>query len=69
LEASSNPTRRRRATSTCRGRHPHHPKKLVTLTKVNTTPEALKKAAESELAIFDTLTQISTNILGGKAHK
>jgi hypothetical protein len=37
-------------------------------TKVNNTPEALKKAAGGELAIFDTLTLVSTNILGGKAH-
>jgi 6-phosphogluconolactonase (cycloisomerase 2 family) len=37
-------------------------------TKVNTTPAALKKAAGGELAVFDTLTQVSTNILGGKAH-
>jgi hypothetical protein len=37
-------------------------------TKVNNTPEALKTAAGGELAIFDTLTQVSTNILGGKAH-
>ena len=39
-----------------------------TFTKVNTTPEALKKAASGDIAIFDTLTQVSTNILGGKAH-
>lgn len=39
-----------------------------TYTKINTTPEALKKAAGGDLAIFDTLTQVSTNILGGKAH-
>ncbi len=39
-----------------------------TFTKVNNTPEALKKAAGGDIAIFDTLTQISTNILGGKAH-
>jgi hypothetical protein len=39
-----------------------------TFTKINTTPEALKKAAGGDIAIFDTLTQISTNILGGKAH-
>jgi len=39
-----------------------------TFTKVNTTPEALKKAAGGDVAIFDTLTQVSTNILGGKAH-
>jgi hypothetical protein len=37
-------------------------------TKVNTTPDALKKAAGGDIAIFDMLTQISTNILGGKAH-
>ena len=37
-------------------------------TKVNTTPDALKKAAGGDIAIFDTLTQVSTNILGGKAH-
>lgn len=39
-----------------------------TFTKVNTTPDALKKAAGGDIAIFDTLTQVSTNILGGKAH-
>ena len=37
-------------------------------TKINTTPEALKKAAGGDIAIFDTLTQVGTNILGGKAH-
>ena len=39
-----------------------------TFTKINTTPGVLKKAAGGDLAIFDTLTQVSTNILGGKAH-
>lgn len=39
-----------------------------TFTKVNTTPDALKKVAGGDIAIFDTLTQVSTNILGGKAH-
>lgn len=39
-----------------------------TFIKLNTTPEALKKAAGGDMAIFDTLTQVSTNILGGKAH-
>jgi hypothetical protein len=39
-----------------------------TFTKINTTPEALKKAAGGDLALFDTLTQVGTNILGGKAH-
>ena len=39
-----------------------------TFTKVNTTPEALKKTAGGDMTIFDTLTQVSTNILGGKAH-
>jgi 6-phosphogluconolactonase (cycloisomerase 2 family) len=37
-------------------------------TKVNATPEALRNAAGGEIAIFDTLTQVSTTILGGKAH-
>ena len=39
-----------------------------TFTKINTTPEALKGVAGGDIAIFDTLTQVSTNILGGKAH-
>ncbi|MFM7605752.1 MAG: G protein-coupled receptor LGR4 [Prosthecobacter sp.] len=39
-----------------------------TFTKVNTTPEALKKAVGGDIAVFDTLTQVGTNILGGKAH-
>jgi len=39
-----------------------------TFTKVNTTPEVLKKAAGGDIAVFDTLTQVGTNILGGKAH-
>lgn len=39
-----------------------------TFTKINTTPETLKKAIGGDMAIFDTLTQVSTNILGGKAH-
>ena len=39
-----------------------------TFTKINTTPEALKAEAGGDIAIFDTLTQVSTNILGGKAH-
>jgi hypothetical protein len=39
-----------------------------TFTKTNTTPEALKAAAGGDVAIFDTLSQVSTNILGGKAH-
>lgn len=37
-------------------------------TKINTTPESLKKAAGGDISIFDTLTLVSTNILGGKAH-
>ncbi|MCM8541969.1 MAG: hypothetical protein NE328_16995 [Lentisphaeraceae bacterium] len=36
--------------------------------KVNTTPEALKKAVGAEIAIFDTLIEVSTKILKGKAH-
>ena len=39
-----------------------------TITKINTTPEALKKAAGGDIAIFGTLSLVSTNILGGKAH-
>ena len=55
--------------------HPHVEAVIRTIesapgsfTKVNTTPEALKKAAGGDIAIFDTLTQVSTNIQGGKAH-
>jgi hypothetical protein len=39
-----------------------------TFTKINTTPEALKTAAGGDIPLFETLTQVSTNILGGKAH-
>lgn len=39
-----------------------------TFTKVNTTPEALKKAAGGDIAIFDTLTMVNTGILNGHAH-
>jgi hypothetical protein len=39
-----------------------------TFTKVNTTPEALKKAAGGEIAIFDTLTMVNTGIFKGHAH-
>lgn len=56
-------------------RHPHVEAVIRTIekapgtfTKVNTTPAALKRAADSEIPLFDTLTQVSTNILGGKAH-
>jgi 6-phosphogluconolactonase (cycloisomerase 2 family) len=56
-------------------RHPHVAAVIATIekapgtfTKINTTPEALKKAAGGDLPIFDTLTQVSTSILGGKAH-
>ena len=38
------------------------------LTKLNTTPEPLKKAIGGEIPLFDTLTQVSTSILDGKAH-
>ena len=63
------------AISAAAERHPHVVAVIATIekapgtfTKVNTTPEALKKAAGGDIAIFDTLTQVSTNILGGKAH-
>jgi len=56
-------------------RHPHVASVIRTIesapgtfTKVNTTPEALKKAAGGDISLFDTLTQVSTSILGGKAH-
>src|SRR5687768_11840075 len=39
-----------------------------TFTKVNTTPDALKKAARGDIAIFDTLTMVNTGILNGHAH-
>jgi hypothetical protein len=57
------------------GQHPHVEAVIRTLesapgtfTKINTTPEALKTAAGGDIPLFDTLTQVSTNILGGKAH-
>jgi hypothetical protein len=57
------------------GQHPHVQAVIRTIesapgtfTKVNITPEALKTAAGGDIALFDTLTQVSTNILGGKAH-
>ncbi|HRE84299.1 MAG TPA: hypothetical protein PLN52_24865 [Opitutaceae bacterium] len=39
-----------------------------TLTKINTTPDALKTAAGGSIAIFDTLTMVNTGILNGHAH-
>jgi hypothetical protein len=39
-----------------------------TFTKINTTPEALKKAAGGDIAIFDTLMMVNTGILNGHAH-
>ena len=39
-----------------------------TLKKINATPESLKAAAGGEISLFDTLTLVSTSILGGKAH-
>jgi hypothetical protein len=39
-----------------------------TFTKTNTTPEALKKAAGGDIAIFDTLTMVNTGIFKGHAH-
>lgn len=40
-----------------------------TFTKINTTPETLKRAAGGDIAIFDTLTNVSTAILNGHAHQ
>lgn len=39
-----------------------------TFTKINTTPEALKKAAGGDIALFDTLTMVNTGIFKGHAH-
>jgi hypothetical protein len=39
-----------------------------TFTKINATPEALKKAAGGDIALFDTLTMVNTGILNGHAH-
>jgi len=39
-----------------------------TFTKINTTPEPLKKAAGGDIAVFDTLTMVSTGIFKGHAH-
>ena len=57
-------------------RHPHVEavirtieKSPGTFTKINATPEPLRKAAGGDLAIFDTLSAVSTAILGGHAHQ
>jgi hypothetical protein len=39
-----------------------------TFTKINTTPEPLKKAAGGDIAVFDTLTMVNTSIFKGHAH-
>ncbi len=56
-------------------RHPHVEAVIRTIetapgsfTKVNTTPEALKKAAGGNIAVFDTLTLVRTSIVNGKPH-
>ena len=56
-------------------RHPHVVAVIRTIesapgaySKINTTPEALKTAAGGEIAIFDSLTLVSTSIASGKAH-
>lgn len=56
-------------------RHPHVVAVIRTIesapgayTRINTTPEALKKAAGGEIALFDTLTLVSTSIVNGKSH-
>lgn len=56
-------------------RHPHVKAVIHTIEaapggyeKINTTPAALKQAAGGELAVFDTLTMVTTRIKGGKAH-
>ena len=56
-------------------RHPHVRAVIRTIEaapgayeRINTTPASLKEAAGGELAIFDTLTMVTTRIQGGKAH-
>jgi hypothetical protein len=56
-------------------RHPHVEAVIRTIesapgtfTKINTTPEPLKKAAGGDIAVFDTLTMVNTGILNGHAH-
>jgi hypothetical protein len=39
-----------------------------TFKKVNCTPEALRKTAGGDIAIFDTLTMVNTGILNGHPH-
>ena len=39
-----------------------------TFTKINATPDALKKALGGEIAIFETLTAVSTSIVNGRPH-
>jgi mono/diheme cytochrome c family protein len=38
-------------------------------TKINTTPEALKKLAGGDIPLFDTLTLVSTAILSARGHQ
>jgi hypothetical protein len=56
-------------------RHPHVEAVIRTIesapgtfTKINNTPEALKKAAGGDIALFDTVTMVNTGILNGHAH-
>ena len=56
-------------------RHPHVAAVIRTIEsapgsyeKINTTPASLKQAAGGELAVFDTLSAVTTRIQGGKAH-
>jgi hypothetical protein len=57
-------------------RHPHVEAVIRTIekspgkfTKINTTPEALKKAAGGDIPLFDTLTLVSTAIVNARAHQ
>ena len=56
-------------------RHPHVEAVIHTIesapgtfTKINTTPEAFKKAAGGDITLFDTLTSVNSGILNGHAH-
>jgi hypothetical protein len=55
--------------------HPHVQAVINTIekapgafTKINATPDALKKAFGGELALFETLTAVSTSIVNGRPH-
>jgi len=57
-------------------RHPHVAAVIRTIKSspgtfatINTTPDSLRKAAGGDIPLFDTLSEVDTRILGGKAHE